>query len=771
MVNKSRVVRAVERWLSEAGHAGLDFEAGDIVDFLEERATHRQLSLVHETLLELVDQGLLVSSGHGRFRGGVAEGGPGGMSGSGVLHYSRRDGCRVEVGGGVEVYVPFKSVHGALHGDRVRVIYQYDTREKRFVGRVREVELRSQQPYVGVIQVMPQASFLLPDSRSIPYDIYVPHDRLNGARHGHKVLVRVTGWPHGSDNPEGEVVEILGMPGTHEVEMHAILAEFNLPYRYPADVEAYANERVQGIITDAERVGRRDFRAIETFTIDPETAKDFDDALSVERLDEDLYRIGVHIADVTHYVRAGDPIDEEARERGTSVYLVDRTVPMLPERLCNDVCSLVPGEERLAMAVVLDMRASDAGVESVWMGPTVIRSDCRFTYAEVLSIIEGADDEHAEPIHLLHGMAQQLRARRFENGSIDFVSDEVEFRLDERGIPVEVVPVEHDESHQLIEEFMLLANVKVAERLGKPHAGGRMRPMIFRVHDRPDQEKLAGLLRVMGQLGKPYRGDPDRLDGRAITGIVRSVRGMAAQPLVDILAVRAMAKAIYTTENIGHYGLAFAYYTHFTSPIRRYPDVLVHRLLKEDLAGEKPSLSRGELEGMAEYASARERVAADAERASVKYKQVEYMSGFLGKEFDGIISGVMEFGFFVQLDDNHCEGLVSVRELRDDHYTYIEDEFLLKGRRRGREFRLGDRIRIEVLRANLQGRFLDFTLPGGSELGGVEYRGGLGRGGRRVDVSGMAQGGSRSRRGGKKGPGGGRGKGAPRGRKRNGRKR
>lgn len=698
-INKQQVIRAIEDYCVE--NPGAQFGSVEILRALGTRG-NRMGNLVLETLLEMEEYGLLKSAGHGLFELTMPA-----KEAEGTVTLQRGGGAIVRLSDRVEVQVRAADTKRALNGDRVRVRYSYNANTNSYHGSVKELVQRNAHPYVGTIQLSREAAFLIPDSRSMPHDIYISHSLLHGAKHGEKVLVRIVDWPAHADSPEGEVIQILGDAGVHEVEMHAILAEYNLPYSYPQEVTRAA-ELLDGSIGEKELEGRMDFRSVETFTIDPATAKDYDDALSYRALPDGGAEVGIHIADVTHYVRPEDTIDQEAYERATSVYLVDRTVPMLPERLCNDLCSLRPDVDRLSVSVIVELSA-EAKVENIRMGRSVIHSQTRFSYPEVLAIIEGQDNPHASAIRHLHSLAQKLRAERFAKGAIDFASEDFQFELDAQGKPLAVVPVENDVSHQLIEEFMLLANRSVAEFLGKRKPGDTPLPFVFRIHDRPDQEKLDSLFSILGQLGLPFPGDTTHVTGKDITKIIHTVKGKPSQHMIDILAVRAMAKAIYSVDNIGHYGLAFDYYTHFTSPIRRYPDILAHRILLAHLEGKKNIVSRAQLEEYCLHCSEMEKVAADAERASIKYKQVEYMAHFIDQEFEGIISGVAEFGFFVELEETHCEGMVSMRELQDDYYHYIEDEFTIRGQRTGREYRLGDRVRIRVIRANLQGRFLDFA--------------------------------------------------------------
>jgi len=615
-----------------------------------------------------------------------------------------------------DVYVDQRNSANALDGDRVEFIVTRTSRQGKLDGEILRIIARSDRRYVGVAQVAAHEIFVKVDSRKMPVDIYLPRKRYPGLTSGQKVVVRVTEWPQGSKSPTGELLDVLGMAGENDTEMHAILAEFNLPYRFDEEVEAAA-AAIPGTITAGDYAERRDFRQTTTFTIDPADAKDFDDALSVRKLRDGVWEVGVHIADVTHYVRPGSIIDNEARERGTSVYLVDRTVPMLPERLSNELCSLRPHEESLCFSAVFTI---DENLEILdeWFGRTVIHSDRRFTYAEAQEIIESGKGDYADEVLSLHRLAQALRRQRFKNGAIGFDRAEARFILDEKGKPLGVYFKEQKESNQLIEEFMLLANRRVAEFCSRrKSSGGRniARPMVFRVHDAPTEEKLDKFRSFILRFGYQFKANKGRAIAKEMNKLLAEVKGRNEENVVSTLAVRSMAKAFYTTDNIGHYGLAFPFYTHFTSPIRRYPDMMVHRLLARYLEGGKPA-NRAELEKAAAYASDREILAAEAERASIKYKMVEFMQDKLGQEFDGHVSGLTEWGMYVELDETHIEGMTFLRDIPGDFFQFDEQRYEVYGHRTGRRFTLGDAVRVRIRRADLQKRQLDFELllPDGS---------------------------------------------------------
>lgn len=601
------------------------------------------------------------------------------------------------------------SMH-ALNGDTVRVIVSAARRGQDPEARVVEIIEAKDQVFIGTLRVEGNYAALITDSKYLAADIVIPRSSLKGGEDGDKAIVRITRWQDEEMNPRGEVVDILGRKGENNAEMHAILAEFGLPYRYPENVEKAAT-RISAGITDEEIARREDFRSVTTFTIDPRDAKDFDDALSVRRLAGGHYEVGVHIADVTHYVTPGSIIDKEAMSRATSVYLVDRTIPMLPEHLSNGICSLRPGEEKLTYSAIFELDA-EARVVASRIGRTVICSDRRFTYEEAQEIIDTGSGDYADELRTLNDMARKLRAARFEQGALEFNRAEVKFDIDPAGKPLRVFFKETGDSNKLVEEFMLLANRTVAEFVGKPATGRKPKRFVYRVHDAPDPEKLANLALIARRFGYKIKADGSAREvNRSINRLLKEIKGASCENLLAILAIRSMAKAIYTTDNIGHYGLAFPHYTHFTSPIRRYPDMMVHRLLTRYIARGR-SADKTKLEDQCRHSSDMEQLAANAERASVKYKQVEYMQGHIGEAFTGSISGVTEWGLYVELDENLCEGLVPVRDLADDFYDYDEKNYCLTGRRTHTRYTLGDKVRVQVARADLDKKQLDFALLG-----------------------------------------------------------
>jgi ribonuclease R len=553
----------------------------------------------------------------------------------------------------------------------------------------------------------------VPDGKQSNLDIFIPLRSLNGAKNGEKAVVKITEWPSGNKNPIGEVTIVLGKPGEHNTEMHAILAEFELPNKFSEKVEAAA-ESLEDKIPAQEYKNRRDFRSITTFTIDPADAKDFDDALSLRKLENGNWEIGVHIADVTHYIRPGDILEEEASSRATSVYLVDRVVPMLPERLSNGICSLRPNEEKLCYSAVFEMN-DQAEIDSQWFGRTIILSDKRFSYEEAQKIIDTGEGELKDEVLTLNRLAKLIRAERFRKGSVAFERDEVKFDIDENGKPLRVYYKVMGESNQLIEEFMLLANKKVAEYCSGvittdcPPRKGKGKTMVYRIHDQPNIEKLNSFASFITKFGYQINTTSPKKISDSLNNLLDTVKGKNEQNLIETLALRSMAKAEYSTVNIGHYGLSFKHYSHFTSPIRRYPDMMAHRLLTYYLEGGKSPVT-DELENQCKHSSDMEKKAVEAERASIKYKQVEFMSDKIGIEFDGVISGVTEWGFFVELIETKCEGLVPMRDLTDDFYEFDEDNYCITGRRQKRKFQLGDAVKVEVVRANLLKKQLDFKL-------------------------------------------------------------
>ena len=606
-----------------------------------------------------------------------------------------------------DIMISANNTRHALHGDTVKVLLFPARRMHKQEGQVVEIIQRAKTRFVGRIQLQSHFAFLIPDNRSMAVDIFIPLENLNDAKNGDKALVEMTEWPKHLNNPVGKVVQVLGKPGDNNVEMQSILAEFDFPLSFPKEVEKAA-DKISMDIPEEEIAKRRDFRSITTFTIDPADAKDFDDALSIRKLDNGNYEIGVHIADVSHYVVENGAIDHEAYNRGTSVYLVDRTIPMLPERLCNGVCSLRPNEDKLCFSAVFEMN-DDAVVLNKWFGKTVINSDRRFSYEEAQAVIETGEGELKEEILKLNSLATILRGQRYKNGAINFDTKEVKFILDENAKPIGVYTKEAKEANFLIEEFMLLANRSVAEHIGKVKERKKAKTFVYRVHDEPNPEKLGTFVQFVAKLGYKIKTTSRKTLADSFNKLFVDIEGKGEQNMIDSIAIRTMSKAYYSTDNIGHYGLGFPYYTHFTSPIRRYPDLMVHRLLYSYL-NNASSANIEFCEEQCKHSSLMERKAAEAERTSVKYKQAEFLSDKIGQEFPALISGVSKWGIYAEIEENKCEGMISLGSLQDDYYYLDEDNYQVIGRRYGRQYKLGDSIRIKVLRVDMEKKQMDFAL-------------------------------------------------------------
>ncbi len=606
-----------------------------------------------------------------------------------------------------DILIPPNNTGYALHDDIVKVHLFPKRKNHKIEGEIIEVLERTHKTWVGNIQLSKQFAFLIPDSKTMPVDIFIPLEHLNGARDGQKVIAEITDWSPPAKNPFGKVIEVLGEPGENEVEMHAILAQYGLPARFNEAV-VEAAEKIPSEITQHEIDKREDFRQVLTFTIDPHDAKDLDDALSWKPLDENLWEIGVHIADVTHYVKPGGIIEKEAINRATSIYLVDRTIPMLPEKLSNQLCSLNPNTDKLCYSVIFNINEKGRVLKSR-LAKTIINSDSRFSYEEVQQIIEKETGTHSEAILSLNRLAKILRDRRMKEGAISFDKKEVKFKLDEKGKPLEVYFKEQKEAHKLIEEFMLLANRTVAERIGKPRVNKKPKTFVYRIHDLPNLEKLTTLSEFVSKLGYRLKTDTRKNISQSFNKLLEDAQGKGEENLIETLAIRSMAKAIYSTHNIGHYGLGFDYYSHFTSPIRRYPDMMAHRLLF-DYANGKPSAPAEHYEELCKHSSDMEKKAQDAERDSVKLKQVEFMADKIGQEFEGLISGVSKWGIFVEIKENKVEGMVRLSDMADDYYYLDEDNFQVIGHNKRKVYKLGSPVKIRIKSTDFIKKELNFEL-------------------------------------------------------------
>lgn len=699
-IRKAELLRNIINLFNENPHKTFNYK--QISSLIGINAESQRI-FVNELLYELHSEEFLVEISRGKFklnsRGGYITGT---IDRQGVKTYLIPDD------GGEPVFIPERKTNHAFLNDKVKVFLYARRKNQQPEGEVVEVLSRAKDTFVGILQVSDNFAFLISDNKSLTNDIFIPKGKLNGGKNGQKAVVKLSGWEPNLKNPVGEVIDVLGEKGDNNAEMHAILAEYGLPYKYPKEVEEAAN-KIDAGITPEEISRRIDFRNVPTFTIDPRDAKDFDDALSLQKTEDGFWEVGVHIADVTHYVRPDSIIEQEARQRATSVYLVDRTVPMLPEHLSNGICSLRPFEDKLTYSVIFKMN-DKAEVLHYEIAKTVICSRRRFTYEEAQTVIETGEGDLKEELLVLDKLAKILRSKRFIDGAIAFDRVEVRFEIDEKGKPVSVYFKEQKDANKLIEEFMLLANKTVATHIGKPGKGLKAKTFVYRIHDLPNPDKLQNFAQFIKRFGYNLRtSGKNTAISSSINHLLDEVQGKKEQDLIETLAVRAMAKAEYSTENLGHYGLAFDYYTHFTSPIRRYPDMMVHRLLFHYAHGGK-SMNRTVYEDLCRHSSDMEQLASNAERASIKYKQVEFMSDHIGQTFDGVISGVTEWGIYVEIVSNKCEGMIPIRELDDDYYVFDEKNYCLLGRRYGRKYQLGDEITVRVARANLDKKQLDFAI-------------------------------------------------------------
>ncbi len=623
-----------------------------------------------------------------------------------------------------DIYIAPRNVKNALHGDRVKIYLYARHKHQKIEGEVVEIIKRAKTEFAGTVQMSGKYAFVVPDSPKMLVDIFIPQHLINNAHHGQKVIAEISDWPKGTKNPIGKITKLLGWPGENDVEMNSILSEYGFPLSFPGRVEE-ESQNIPEIIPQEEIKKRKDFRNTTTFTIDPVDAKDFDDALSIKKLESGHWEIGVHIADVSHYVRPTTQLDKEAYGRGTSVYLVDRVIPMLPEKLSNGVCSLRPNEDKLCFSAVFEMD-NNAAVLKRWFGKTIIHSDFRFSYEQAQEVIETNEGPMSSEIQTLNSLARILRNERFKNGAIAFEKAEVRFNLDENGKPLGVYLKESKEANKLIEEFMLLANRSVAEFAGHKHkiiSEGKekkkkeapetlrveKKPFVYRIHDAPVSDRLENFAAFAGKWGYVVKTTNDREIAHSLNSLMKDLRGKKEQNVLEQLAVRTMSKAIYTTDNVGHYGLAFDFYTHFTSPIRRYPDILVHRLLEFYLEG-KSGVDRELLEEQCKHSTQMEIKASEAERASIKYKQVEFLQDKIGETFEGLISGVTEWGLYVEIIENKCEGMIRLRDLDDDFYEFDDTNYCVIGTRTKRKYTMGDSVKVQVLRCDLLRKQIDFRM-------------------------------------------------------------
>ncbi len=684
--------------------------AEDVYDFLKKEITF--------LMVELVEKGDLIEADRGKYKlkpkhaylEGIIDITSGGAAY--LLSETEED----------DVYIAPRNVKNALHGDRVKLYLYARHKNQRIEGEVADILERAKTEFVGTVQLSGKYAFVVPDSNKMLVDIFIPENNINNAQQGQKVVATISDWPKTAKNPIGKITKLLGWPGENDVEMNSILSEYGFPLEFPRRVEDEAMA-IPETIPAGEITKRRDFRGVPTLTIDPVDAKDFDDALSFHQLPNGNFEIGIHIADVSHYVEPGTQLDKEAYYRATSVYLVDRVIPMLPEKLSNGVCSLRPHEDKLCFSSVFEMD-NDANVVGSWFGKTVIHSNHRFAYEDAQDVIEKGEGPMSFEINNLDRLAKLLRKERFRKGAIAFEKVEVRFKLDEKGKPIGVYLKESKDANKLIEEFMLLANRSVAEFIGKKHTlvsqskkknseevevKVAVRPFVYRVHDSPVSDKLEIFANFASKWGYKLKTGNDKEISQSLNGLMKDLAGKKEQNVLEQLAIRTMAKAIYTTENIGHYGLAFDYYTHFTSPIRRYPDVLVHRLLEFYLE-KKTGVDKALLEEQCKHSTQMEIKASEAERASIKYKQVEYLQDKIGEVFDGLISGVTEWGLYVEIIENKCEGMIRLRDLDDDFYEFDDTNYCVIGSRTRKKYTLGDSVRVQVVRCDLLRKQIDLRM-------------------------------------------------------------
>src|SRR5258706_1351216 len=673
-------------------------------DQLGKRLGIKKKALIKEVyfiLDQLEEEGLIEQLTNGNYK---SKRKPVSLTGK-VDHVNPRFAYVVTGEEGNDIYVATRDLGSALHGDTVTVAVTSGKSGKSREGKVIEVVKRNRTRFVGRLETSANYAFVVPDFKKIYQDFFIYPENLKGAKSNDKVVFEVIKWGEGDKSPEAKVVEILGKTGENEAEIHSIMAEFDLPFRFTEKVLQESRTISEGITGD-EIKKRRDFRNVLTFTIDPEDAKDFDDAISFRKMENDRYEVGVHIADVTHYVQPGTSLDDDAFDRATSVYLVDRTVPMLPERLSNELCSLRPNEDKLTFAVVFEMDGQGQVLQE-WFGRTIIHSDYRFSYEAAQEVIEAGAGQFSDELKILNDLHYKLRKERFRKGAVNFETTEVKFKLDAKGKPLAVVPKVRKDAHKLIEEFMLLANRAVATHVFKMRKGAEKNTFVYRTHDFPDPDKVADFAKFATQFGHKINVEESSVS-RSLNRLMDEIEGKPEQNVLQSLAVRTMAKAKYTTEPKGHFGLAFDHYTHFTSPIRRYPDMMVHRLLQHYLDHGRP-VNKSEYEEKCVHSSEREKRAADAERASIKYKQVEFMSMAENKVYQGIITGVTDFGIFVEIIETKCEGMVRLSDLKDDFYEFEEKNYRVIGRRRKKVYRLGDEVSVRVKKTDVDRRLIDLT--------------------------------------------------------------